>query len=446
MGSAAVLRPHATSSSPVVALVLLGPTAELHTGAHGGLVQSPPPGVTYLSPPHHHCFAFADGAAADPFRHPSLLEGIDYDIPHVMRSVVAGVHSSRLPVLGGVPWVADNDDLVLTLAYGRPLARGAGALPDLDSYAVQQRSAVMARAFLRPECVGVLLRTERARADAAAYVNGLPLLGRAEAEELVAKLDVVRVGVKATRTVRLRGQRPAIAYMGRSYDDKGGRVAARTFRALWEQRGTSVKLTWIGPCPDAVRAELPHVQFRELMPHAEFSGLLGETDIFVSPTRFESFGVGLAEAAAHGCALVLAGGPGLEHLTEVFDEGRHALFVSSTHSEGRQAVEFVSKIGALLDHEPVLRRMQEANAALAVRGPLSTYRRDKALTTYYSRLAETSQTASTTAGAGAGIAACHTFTEEEVLRRYAAHVGLPRRRLLRGHRPGLPVRTPGEID
>lgn len=413
-------------------LVLLGPTAELHSGIHGGLCDHPPTGVTYLQPPHRHRFAFASPRPQDPFHAPSLLEAIDYGLPTALEGVVAGVHCSRLPAWGGIPWVADTDDLILTLAYGRPLVRGVESLPDLHSEVVLQRAARMTAAYAAPECVGVLLRTERARAAAAAYLTDLPLLTPRVRDALISKLDVVRVGFPPMSPPTGGRRHVSVTYMGRSYADKGGPIAARVFRALSGTNDERLRLVWVGPSPDEVRRSLPSVEFRELMPRAQFMEVLAGTDIFLSPTRYESFGAALAEAAANSCVLLTTSGPGMQHIEEVFREGQHGYFVSSQQADDRQATEYVSKVGELLAHPQRMRQIQEANWALTTAGALSLPRRDTALGAYYEKLSRLHRGPEGTVHAGSWL----SLSGEEMMHRYAGYRDGPRRRVLGVHPAG----------
>lgn len=414
--------------------VILGPSAELHRGIHGGLVDHPPPGVTYLLPPHEHRFGFTGHSPPDPFDAPSLVETIDYGLPTVLRGAVAGVHSSRLPACGGIPWLADTDDLVLTLAYGRPLVRGRQLLPDLDSEAVLRRSRAMCALYAAPQCVGVLLRTDRARQEAAAYLDDLPGLEPDVRDRLMAKLDVVRPGLPPMRRPTAPGPGVSVTYMGRSYTDKGGPVAAAVFEALTRRRGEDLVLNWVGPCPSGVRGALDGVRFRELMPREHFLDLLASTDIFLSPTRYESFGAALAEAVANGCVLLATRGRSMSHLDELYEDGTHGLFVDGGATADRQVRELVRSIEGLVDDRPRMRRMQEANRRLAAVGPLSLRQRDRTIAAAYDRFLQVPREATAAPDAGSW----RTFSAEDMSRRYAAYAHGPRRRVVEGGRGTTP--------
>jgi glycosyltransferase involved in cell wall biosynthesis len=87
---------------------------------------------------------------------------------------------------------------------------------------------------------------------------------------------------------------------GRLWDEaKNGRaVAAAASRIRWPVR-------LVGPAPerDCTRA---NVQCLGELPRRDLLGLMARAAIFAAPARYEPFGLGVLEAAASGCALVLA--------------------------------------------------------------------------------------------------------------------------------------------
>ena len=87
---------------------------------------------------------------------------------------------------------------------------------------------------------------------------------------------------------------------------------------------------------------------------------MAEAEIFVSPARYEPFGLAILEAAAAGAALVLADLPSLR---ELWDGA--ACFVPSNDSAALRTV-----LQGLIEDEPARRSLQEAARHRACRyGP-----------------------------------------------------------------------------
>lgn len=85
-------------------------------------------------------------------------------------------------------------------------------------------------------------------------------------------------------------------------------IARRAF-----DRGVPMHLTIAGAGPEepAMRASAPpNVTLRGLVPHEEIARLLVDSDVLVSTSGSEAFGLSIAEAMAAGCAIVAADIPG----------------------------------------------------------------------------------------------------------------------------------------
>ncbi len=94
---------------------------------------------------------------------------------------------------------------------------------------------------------------------------------------------------------------------------KGPDVAVRTVAAL-RDRGEDARLLWAGDGPMrepllSLAAQLgisEHVELRGRISPAQVEGLLAEADVFISPTRMETFGVAIAEALVAGRPVVVS--------------------------------------------------------------------------------------------------------------------------------------------
>ena len=367
--------------------VLLGPAHELHAGVHGSLLATPPPQTTYVHGASVLRFR-PDREAAEPFsplHDPAVAEWVQFvDTP----SDVAVVHSSRLPVQSPLPWIVDADSLLTPLLVGRFFALGAasrGDPPLPDPGAIARREAAMAARYASRRCARILFRTDRARRTFLDHLVGRGLAAE-KVETLAAKSEVVFPAVPATApAVRRPGHPVGVLYMGRTAQDKGARVAADVFTHLRARHREAVRLVFVGPYPDDVADRLRSIgtELVAILPRSDYLEQLRQADIFLSPTSFESFGMGLVEAAAAGLAIVCAGGPGLEHLGELLTPGENALVVPNTGPVAQRATGFAAALSALIDDEPLRRRLRTNNYALTSRGRLSLRQRDERLRAAY---------------------------------------------------------------
>ncbi|WP_162802806.1 glycosyltransferase [Ornithinimicrobium avium] len=374
-------------------LVALGPSAELHRGIHGSLTASPPVGVRYVDLLHRHRFLLPRAAGPerrDPFAQPSVLERVRYEVPPAGAGLT-GVHSSRLPVDGGVPFVVDTDDLVLTLLYGRPLVRGGRALPPSDHPVVRRRVLLMLAAYLDDACVGVLFRTRRALDEALDLT--LDVAGGAAHDRLEERSEVVRPAVPPgpkPAPARPDHCRPVhVAFVGDGWEDKGGPEAAQVMAELVRCRGKEeLRLSWVGPCPEPWRGRLGAATVHDRLPREDVLSLLADADVLLAPSRFESFGMVLIEALAHGVVPVTSSGPGMEHVTELLPPGLGMLLVPTDLPLHERVSRLLGSVETLLDRPDLLLSMQRAAWDWAATGPLSLSTRDDALTTRYAAMSD----------------------------------------------------------
>jgi glycosyltransferase involved in cell wall biosynthesis len=370
--------------------VLLGPAHELHVGVHGSLLAAPPDGSVYVQCTYTLCFR-PDREACRPFsplHDPAVAEWVRFvDVP----AEVEVVHSSRLPVQAPLPWVVDADSLLAPLQVGRFFALGAAARGDppmpSPGAVVRRESAMLAR-YASGRCARILFRTEHARRR---FLSHLGDRGhRPETvERLAAKSEVVYPAVPTPPAVSRTASPVSVLYMGRTAADKGASVAAEVFARLRERHRAGVRLVFLGPCPRGLADRLTAIgtELVPVLPRPAYLEQLGRAEIFLSPTTFESFGMGLVEAAAAGLAIVCSAGPGMEHIDELFTPGENALYVSNADPVAQRVAGYTAAVSDLIDDESLRRRLAMNNRALTDRGKLSLRQRNERLAAVYAQAA-----------------------------------------------------------
>ena len=121
-----------------------------------------------------------------------------------------------------------------------------------------------------------------------------------------------------------------------------------------------VKFVWVGESEPLLEDALDgldkgRVLFPGHVPFQDIVGVYSAADVFVFPTRAESYGNVMLEAASCGCPLLIRDIPVYEEWVE---DGRHCV-------KARTDAEFAEKLGMLLDDEPLRRRMVEGARGLA---------------------------------------------------------------------------------
>ena len=368
-------------------LVILGPGTELHTGIHGELIDTPPRGITYFLPAHRYRFMFPVGSRTpfNPFRDFAVSQTVEFAFPIGQLAII---HSSRIPVFNHVPWLADMDCLLGTLNPGTFFALGADGRALNDQRLVRQRQHVMLSHYLSEHCTALLFRTEYARQNLLSFVEERRLLARPDRLRLAEKTDVLQPTAPWRGSAEQKESKPTIIYMGRFREGKGGEVAIEVFRRIQARYGSQVGLVYVGPPPEEVDALPPGVILHPVLDRPAYLKVLGRGHIFLSPTDFESYGFGMVEAASHGLAIVTQRGPGMEHIEELFEEGKNALFVSAQDTLAAKIEAFEQCVRFLLDSESRLGAFYANNLELFRTGRLSLEIRDRKLLGYYTRMQE----------------------------------------------------------
>ena len=243
----------------------------------------------------------------------------------------------------------------------------------------RQRSSNLLRRFLDPACHGVLFRTEYMRQLALGMISDQSDLSLRELEQFRRQSRVVCPAIPIERRPFSRPDAcPWILYMGRDSVAKESGIAVRVFSRLDARLGRQARLVWVGPEPSA---RLPdRVERHPVLDRSDYLDLVRQTDVFFSPSRAESLGMGVLEAAALGAAVVASVGPGVEVMAELFDDGVTAALVPTDLSASERVCLFTERIEQLVT-SPRLRTAM-VQAAQAEAGTRLARRNDELLDVY----------------------------------------------------------------
>lgn len=357
--------------------VALAPRMDLHTGYHASVRDLVPEHVELASIDAAHWFLMP-GDASSP--HATLPAG-EFIEP---AADVDLVHSARLPVLNARAWIADSDDLALQLVCGRHFVhapfRAAFAAPWTPGLrqSLQRRARTMLAAYLHPSCAGILLR-------------GQPATMTASLRNLCERLDLAREGEDFLRKVRVvrpaqqvvdaavaeakwsQVSTPTVVFCGRDFHTKHGLLALRVMARV-RARFPGVRWVYFGAIPDAVLRSEPQlldgIEHHASAAHPEVLSIFARAHVLFHPSRFESVGISLMEAAAAGMVLLAARGPGLDYVDDVAVAGGASL-VDRTHGEVDEIEQFSARMANILEHLDLAREQGLANRRLFAEGSFS---------------------------------------------------------------------------
>ncbi|KKT90195.1 MAG: Group 1 glycosyltransferase [Parcubacteria group bacterium GW2011_GWF2_45_11] len=368
--------------------IIIGPSTELHSGVHGSLIENPPPGIEYLQRPYQYHYLFRDVSPfpLNPFDELSVCESVRYEMPHLTDCIV---HSSRIPVYNLVPWVVDMDCLLGTLQYGQFFGIGSKErirAGDIDRESAILRQKIMLSLYLSDRCKGIFFRTDYSRHLAIQYIRRAGLIDDRGLDLLQKKMEVIYPTLPAKSISTTDERFITVVYMGRTFKDKGGDIALETFAELKQRFRQSIELIFISDIHPKLATRHPGITILPAVEREKYLGILERSQIFFSPTTFESYGMALVEAACYGMAIITTNGYGMEHIEELFEKDCNAFMVPNEWPKERKVKEFVRLISLLIDNREKLRVMRENNCRLVKQGRLSLGIRDKKLLNFYEKI------------------------------------------------------------
>lgn len=369
--------------------VILGPHIDLHPGIHGTLRDFPPEGFAYHQRGARHHFLMPSGGSEPsdlfPFEQAHGGEWVDFGPGPQL------VHSARWPVLGRRAWVTDLDDFGYPLLLGRyafhPIHdRRSGTLWTQElSRMARQRAAAMLRAYAQPSCKAILFRTHWALQEAARWIQALEL--GTDGQRFLSKCQVVYPTARPIlpNLVHHKWREPKalqVLFVGGDFEVKNGRLALAVFQTL-QAKHPRARFTYIGAVPEAFRVLTRDIDYQATLPREAVLHRMRDAHILFHPSRSESFGMVLVEAAAHGMAIVAAKGPGMHHMAELFEPLEATLLDRQGVAPEEEKEGFCTLLDSLLGDPDHSRRQALAAYASAAGGRLSLTQRNRTLQSIY---------------------------------------------------------------
>ncbi|WAT14865.1 glycosyltransferase [Xanthomonas fragariae] len=357
--------------------VVLAPRIDLHTGYHATFA-----GDERLS--------FALGMPDHVFGHTVPLDS-PYSTEHLFEFLDATplsgrvVQSARLPVLGAPGWIVDTDDLMAGPLCGRTFLDPAfqQRLAAWDDAAFidrqRQRMRIMLAGYLHPSCSGILLRGEPDASFRIARTWFDRLEVAALGEQYLSKVVPIwpasaPINQKACDLKWRDGGRTTVLFCGRDFETKNGLMALRIFdRVAADTDG--IDFVYIGAIPPGVlerfaglRGRLTH---HAALEHADVQERMLQARVFFHPSRFETVGIALVEAASHSMAIVTGCGRGLEYSRRLLTAGGAELIDRDVIGPAQEEAAFEHSLRRVLATPARARDMGLRNHANATLGPRS---------------------------------------------------------------------------
>jgi len=372
--------------------ITLGASIFVHTGYHGALLSSPPPGIKYHIHGPKICYQSYYSREKDfsPFEHFCVGEYHYYDGRHSL------IHSAHYPIINkDIPWLVDTDSIMVYLLYG-----SYSYFPDLLEWRksnntkklIIERINRMLELYSSSECLAVLFRTQSVLDfNLKQCLTMLPSSLNDNVENIFKKSVVcypARKPMLSQSNMRKRNATKVkrILFGCRSFEDKGGHLVLRLFEELLNRR--DVDLYYIGPIPGEARARykslLSKMHYTESMPQDKFHDVLKQSHLFIYPTRYESPGNVFLEALACGLPIITSSGPGMESIEEIVFNGKGGILIKKNSVESDiDYAQLKKAVHSIIEDDNTRMQMSEHNLSLVMDGSFSISHRNKTLLPYY---------------------------------------------------------------
>lgn len=152
------------------------------------------------------------------------------------------------------------------------------------------------------------------------------------------------------------GPRKRLLFVGKDFQRKGGDCVVGALRRLRAEYDPDITLTVAGPSAWPLPGSVPEgVTFLGLVPSDRVARLMDEHDVFMLPSRFEAFGIVIAEALARGLPCV---GHRAFAMTEMIQDGRNGRLVQRVTTD-----EVTEAVVDVLEDEEMSRRCRDGAEA-----------------------------------------------------------------------------------
>ena len=176
------------------------------------------------------------------------------------------------------------------------------------------------------------------------------------------RVHVVYGGMNNPPVTHRSDEKPSgrVLFVGTDFHRKGGDIVFEGVRRLREGGDHSVTLTVAGPSRWPLRdAPPPWVDFRGLVSPAGVSALLPLHDVFAMPSRFEAFGIALAEALVAGVPCVARDAFAMP---EIVEDGVTGMLVTTDDPD-----ELAGAVHSVLSDVEIYDRVSAARSTLLAR-------------------------------------------------------------------------------
>ncbi len=210
--------------------------------------------------------------------------------------------------------------------------------------------------------------------------------------QIVKKIELLYPAVHNINYKRQGHENIRLLYIGNIFIKKGGMDVLRAFEIL-RQDYRNIELIFIGEIPKEIYykyRKFKNIKFYARLERQKLFTLYKKSDIFVLPTKNDTFGISLLEAMNFGLPIITTKGKFVPVSREIVDDGISGFLIELDNSSDSNRIEgtldfgdFIAKLRLLIEDKGLREKMGMAGKSKIVDGKFSLKKRNNRLKEIY---------------------------------------------------------------
>jgi len=368
---------------------------DYHPGYHNSLTDNPPEGIEYIFPKIEKripIFNFIE----DPKNCIKYLHygpgqmNIDF-IPYFIESIDL-IHSPNRPIINkvpfvvdtdffGFPWIFDQKEFSLILSFKKPL------IFTLSNSLHKNRLKSLLKPLKTKYCKKILPWSQSAMNYMKKIISD---------EEIIKKIEVLYPAVSVQNFKKKHDNSARLLYCGKEYRRKGGKDLLKAFEIL--NKSYDIELTFVGEIPNneiKKYFKYKNIKYYPFLEKKDLLEIYKKSDIFVLPTKMESFCMVFLEAMSFGLPVITTKGKNMIATKEIIEENKNGFLIDvegsgepSNYMGKINFEDFINKLKILIENVSLRKKMGKTGKKEIEKGKFNIEKRNERLKQIYKKALE----------------------------------------------------------
>lgn len=343
------------------------------------LISTPPRGVDYF-----HSFIEYTNQYGEPIR--KLSPDNVYAVRFISPQKI--IFSDGWPVVNKIPWVLYTGDFTYPYmaesSFLNKLHFKGYTYPIEDiKKEIKKRMDIMCYNLYSDYCKKILTRSKWC----ADYINSV-----CRDDIIKNKIEVLYPAHEVFRFKKKKSIKTKLIYVGRNFYRKGGKDALEVF-ALAAKKYKNILLYFIGEIPKKYYikySKYENIIFIPLISHQDVFRYMSQSDIYISTTKYEPFGITYLEAMSFKLPIVCTSSRMTPAISEIVENGKNGYIVPCIEGENTDIVDkktVADRIAGLIENKSLMNQLGNNGFELVRTGKFSVKKRNDRLLRIFNTIA-----------------------------------------------------------